>query len=524
MDDEADRDLTVLQCKFQAYLSWSQPFLHELLTGVGRHVRNVVVCGRAENEDRFPVEHRVRLPKASLVRPSRALLTAARLEARWKPRVIHAHFGWSGIRMLLLKHFLGIPMVTTFGGRDLALQAEVPDWKPLYDALLQASDRIFCVSESLRRTALARGADPARTEVVRRGTRLDRFRAVDRSARDPDRPLGVLMVGRFVEKKGHRDALCAVARLVSEGRRIELRMVGEGEEEPRIRRLAGELGLAKQVRFIGILRHEAVRREMERADVLLHCSVTPPSGDREGLPNAVVEAAATGLPVVGTRHGGIVEAVQDQRTGLLVEEGDVAGLSRALGRLASDVGLRRSLGEAAARRMRAEFDLGRQVERHVEVYRELARAPRAQTTSRSVVALFQEQLDPFVARPQEFSIAELIDAYLAPERWAEEGWPRLLERAYELKRHVPASVKYPVKRGIGGLVHTLAGKRIGLRPPEGADLDRAVLEDFGARVALRQVDPRWTPPALARSWPALVAGAREGTRDGVPGRAGGADR
>ena len=93
--------LTVLQAKFGAWLAWSQPFIHELVRGVGRSVDNVVVCNRTENLDRFAVPRLVRLPVRYVTEPRLALLAAAHLRRTYRPDAIHAHFGWSGLRMLL---------------------------------------------------------------------------------------------------------------------------------------------------------------------------------------------------------------------------------------------------------------------------------------------------------------------------------------------------------------------------------------------------------------------------------------
>ena len=111
--------LTVLQAKFGAWLAWSQPFIHDLVRGVARSVDNVVVCNRTENLDRFAVPRLVRLPVRYVTEPRLALLAAAHLRRTYQPDAIHAHFGWSGLRMLLLKQYLRIPMVVTFGGREL---------------------------------------------------------------------------------------------------------------------------------------------------------------------------------------------------------------------------------------------------------------------------------------------------------------------------------------------------------------------------------------------------------------------
>ena len=110
-------------------------------SGVGRSVDNVVVCNRTENLDRFPVPRLVRLPVRYVTEPRLALLAAAHLRRTYQPDAIHAHFGWSGLRMLLLKQYLRIPMVVTFGGRDLGVQMPMPEFREL----IQVNGQFFAV-------------------------------------------------------------------------------------------------------------------------------------------------------------------------------------------------------------------------------------------------------------------------------------------------------------------------------------------------------------------------------------------
>jgi colanic acid/amylovoran biosynthesis glycosyltransferase len=488
---------TVLHAKFQGWLPWSQPFVHDLVMGMEADFRGVVLCNRTENLDRFPFPRLERVPFRVSVRPSHAALHAARLAKRWAPRALHAHFGWSALRTLLLRHFLGVPLVTTFGGRDITIHAKLEGIRPLYDVLLAHSDRIVCVSESLRRTAIARGADPERTFVIRRGTDLARFDFVDRSDRDRSAPLRVLSVGRLVPKKGHRDAVEAIARLVHAGFEATLRIVGEGEEESPVRACARELGIADRVAFVGPRPQAEVRAELAAADVLLHPARHAEDGDTEGLPNAVVEAAATGLPVVATRHAGLPEAVVDGETGWLLEEGDVPGIAAALAKLAREPAMRLMMGKNAASHARESFDGRRQVAAYGEIYRELLELhppgdPRCRLPLETLETV-PPQLWEARRHPTEVSISELMDAHCTPQRWAERGWPRLVERAYALRRHVPGSVKFPVKRWLGAALAGLGGPSEPL-----SDRERAFLRGLGGSIDLDGIDSSWTPEVLRR--------------------------
>ncbi len=363
----------VLHAKFAAYLGWSQPFLHRLVSGLARHVPTSVLCGRIENRDRFPVEDYLCVRTRALVFPGTAAVLAGHLRATRNPKVLHAHFGWSGIRVLLVKPLLGVPLVTSFGGRDAGEDYLKPHLKPAYDSLVRQSEVLICVSEALSRDLVARGAPPDRIHVIRRGTDVSFFDPVARVEGDRGAELRLLMVGRLVKKKGHHTALEALAQLGARGVPARLRIVGEGREKGTLLREARDLGVAEHVEFLGKTDRRGVREQLRWADVFLQCSVTTEEGDREGIPNVVVEAAATGLPVVGTRHGGIPETMDEGRTGLLVDEADARGLEACLVELAGDPERRHRMGAEAAAYVRQHLDETRQIQAHLDLYEALAR-------------------------------------------------------------------------------------------------------------------------------------------------------
>jgi glycosyltransferase involved in cell wall biosynthesis len=170
----------------------------------------------------------------------------------------------------------------------------------------------------------------------------------------------------LVEKKGTKVLIEAVAGIAG----AKLAVIGDGPLRAALERQARKLG--ERVRFLGALRSDEVAQWMQRASVLAAPSVTAADGDAEGLPNVVVEAAASGLPVVGTRHSGIPEAVEDGATGFLVPEGDAGALAARLAELLGSQSLRREMGVAA--RQLAEHKFSRQMltERLEAIYDEVA--------------------------------------------------------------------------------------------------------------------------------------------------------
>jgi glycosyltransferase involved in cell wall biosynthesis len=169
-------------------------------------------------------------------------------------------------------------------------------------------------------------------------------------------PPVVLSVGRLVEKKGHDTLVHAAAVLRDRGLAFRLRIVGEGVEWSRLQRLVHQLRIEDRVTFTGPLTEAEVREEYERADgFALGCRVLE-NGDRDGIPNVLLEAMAHGLPIVSTRCAGIQEAVADEQSALLADPDDAAGFADRIQRLLTDEVLRSRLGANAARRARERFD------------------------------------------------------------------------------------------------------------------------------------------------------------------------
>ena len=160
----------------------------------------------------------------------------------------------------------------------------------------------------------------------------------------------ILTVGRLVEKKGHLTLLRAAAQLRQRGVDFSVRIAGDGRERAKLESLVHELSLSDRITFLGPLSDSAVREEYLRAHVFtLPCQVLP-NGDRDGIPNVILEAMAFGLPIVSTTLAGVSEAVLDGECGLLVPPQDEIALADALERVLRDPDLRVRLGACARRR------------------------------------------------------------------------------------------------------------------------------------------------------------------------------
>jgi glycosyltransferase involved in cell wall biosynthesis len=195
-------------------------------------------------------------------------------------------------------------------------------------------------------------------QLVPHGVDTSRFAPRD-GARPRDR-LRLLSVGRLVEKKGFLVLLEALARLAIP---FSLRIIGDGPEHERLRDAIETHGLADRVTLAGGRTHAELPDEYAAADIVIVPSIRDRTGDRDGLPNVVLEAMAASRPVVATRIGAIPMAVAHRQTGWLVASGDAAALAVAIRALAADADLRERLGQAGRARVVRDFAMRQCTER-----------------------------------------------------------------------------------------------------------------------------------------------------------------
>lgn len=295
-----------------------------------------------------------------------------RLLGNRRPALIHAHFGIDGVYALPLAKQLGVPLVTTFHGFDATLATGYflcsPAWAnyPLFRRRLARQGAVFlCVSSFIRDRVLAMGFPEERTHVHYIGIDLESTRV-----RDPDQETPMILhVGRQVAMKGTVYVIRAFARLAQQIPGVKLVIIGDGPLRKRMQSLAQSLGLAERIRFLGALPHQQVMTWMRKAAMLVLPSVRTRTGRNEGLGMVLLEAAATGVPMIGSRQGGIPEAVIDGETGLLVSERNDEELAAAMNTLLNDPAMRLHMGQQARTLVERRFDIRRQtakLERHYE--------------------------------------------------------------------------------------------------------------------------------------------------------------
>lgn len=252
-------------------------------------------------------------------------------------------------------------------GRRWLLRPKRAGYRGLYRRASRAAAALVAVSDDV-----ARAIDddlrpvPGRLVTIPNGVEMERYagRAAPGARAEIGIPSGVpllMCVAKMLEQKGHRHLIDALAAIGHGGEPIHVALLGDGPLREEIEARARSAGVVDRVHLLGT--RPDVPRLLAAADGFVLPSLW------EGLPMALLEAMAAGLPVIATSVSGTRQVVEDERTGLLVAPADSAELATAMQRLATDRGLRARLGAAARDHVRAEFSVDRQAERHLELYR-----------------------------------------------------------------------------------------------------------------------------------------------------------
>lgn len=364
----ADRHVCVFSTNF---LEYSQTFVYDELRHHERWTASVV-CHRRLNEDRFPYPDLLAVERPGLLGRAEGLLYKATANSpsvvswirRHRADLLHAHFGPGSMYALGPAAMLDLPLVVTYHGYDVPILATRERTRPRFwrywawsSWMMRRVDRFLPASEELAQMLVDLGAPPERVHLWRLGVTIPEQWS-PRPLRDDAK---IVMVGRFVEKKGFANGVRAFAKIAHRFPRAKLQLVGDGPERATIEALVARHKLEQRVELLGVLPHNEVFRALEAADILLAPSVVDSRGNRESGLLVVKEANARGLPAVGTIHGGIPEIIDDGRTGYLVAEHDEYALADRLARLLGDPEHRRAMGVAARAKMEREYDIVQRV-------------------------------------------------------------------------------------------------------------------------------------------------------------------
>lgn len=370
------------------YVKGSEGWIHDQVSHLREHAP-FVLTGQTQNLDTLDwvPPHYETFERSLIARLFDRLARAAlgyRPTRRWHlkrhdARLLHAHFGPLGYKALDLADAFGIPLVTTFYGFDLSLlPQQSPEWRDRYQVLFDRGTHFLVEGPHMKEQLVELGCPASKVSVHHLGVNLDMLPYRPRR-RENEQPLRVLAAGRFTEKKGFPHAIEAFARFLEQGGEGHFTIVGGLGDDDRdraardeLRRVARRHGVEAQVILREFLPHDELIEAYHDHDVFLSPSIEACDGDNEGgAPVTIIEAAATGMPVVSTRHCDIPEAVKHEETGLLAEEGDTEALAQFLFNIYEHAESMEEMAKAARTHVEREYDAFKQGKKLDDIYRRI---------------------------------------------------------------------------------------------------------------------------------------------------------
>lgn len=281
--------------------------------------------------------------------------------------IIHCHFGPNGIHGVDLKE-IGISgkIVTTFHGYDLSMFILNND-KTVYKDLFHKGDLFLPISNYWKKRLIKLNCDKNKILVHHMGISLDKFKYSERKI-PADKAVKILTIGRLTEKKGHKYVLKAISKIVHKHKNIIYLIAGDGTLRDELKSLVTKLRINNNVQFLGNVDDDTLLKLYQESHIFILPSVTAHSGDKEGIPVVLMEAQATGLPVISTLHSGIPEVVHEDKSGFLVPERDVNALAEKIESLIEHPEVWSKMGKYGRKFVEENYDIKILNQRLVKIY------------------------------------------------------------------------------------------------------------------------------------------------------------
>ncbi len=356
--------------------------IYRQITGLKR-VRPVVITQKREEAERFPFDDITIVPKPATHflrriwyrqlrdvpwQVSRAETNALlRVLETKNAQLLHIYFGHIAVHLRPLMQTWKQPTVVSFHGADVMVDLEKPAYRTATMQILEEARLVLVRSESLRKALVRLGAPENKIRIQRTGVPLQDF--AFRARQWPaDGAWQFLQAARLIEKKGWQTSLHAFAAFVRQFPQSHFTVAGDGPLLDELKRLSRELQIADRVSFTGFVSQTELHELYYRSHIFLHPSETGADGNQEGVPNSMLEAMATGLPVFATRHGGIPEAIESGVSGVLVNEGEADALARELVQRVNNLDSLGKMAQDGAKAVAEKFEQGAQIRRLEDYY------------------------------------------------------------------------------------------------------------------------------------------------------------
>jgi len=356
--------------------------IYRQITGLQR-VQPIVIAQKRENPEKFrfdkidivgkPWTHFLRRFWFKQVRDKSWQISEREVSAlggvldRENAQLLHIFFGHIAVHLMPLIRAWPKPSIVSFHGADVLVDMEKPAYREATKQMLDAVTRVFVRSASLQRAVIELGGEENKIDIVRTGIPLAEFPFREREF-PANGQWRFVQASRLIEKKGLATTLHAFTTFLSHYPNATLTIAGEGPMLRELKELTRKLKIDNRVALPGFVAPEKLREIYYASHIFLHPSETGSDGNQEGIPNAMLEAMATGLPVFATDHGGIPEAIENSVSGILVPERDYEALSQALLNAVQDRDLLTRLARNGANAVAQKFDQQNQIRRLEEIY------------------------------------------------------------------------------------------------------------------------------------------------------------
>ena len=334
----------VVACYCATFLKPEMLHIYRQITSLAR-VWPVVIAQKREEVERYPFDRITVVGKPLMhfarrfwfkqVRATPWQISRREIDAlagvleKTQAKLLHIYFGHIAVHLLPLIRTWARPSVVSFHGADVMVDLEKPAYRAATKQMLEAVRLALVRSESLARALIDMGCPAQKIRIQRTGIPVDEIPFQARGW-PSDGAWKFVQACRLIEKKGLKTSLQAFAQFANRHPRSTFVIAGEGPLRDDLEGRAHDLGLGDKVSFPGFVSQAQLRELFYRSHIFLHPSERGADGNQEGVPNSMLEAMASGLPVFATEHGGIPEAIEHGKSGILVKESDDEALAHAL--------------------------------------------------------------------------------------------------------------------------------------------------------------------------------------------------
>jgi colanic acid/amylovoran biosynthesis glycosyltransferase len=301
-----------------------------------------------------------------LQKKQKALQTKEALIKRYikenKIDLVFAEYGTSGSFITPICKFLQIPLIVHFHGIDASKYSVLQEFENGYQAMFRYAASIIAVSNAMKQALIDLGCESSKITVTVCGPHQDYLSLTPNYTSNH-----VVAVGRHTYKKAPYLTILAFQKVLQSHPELKLTLIGTGALFEVSQRLVQSLGLEDAIHLPGGLKREEIVPYLEKSFLFVQHSLVALNGDSEGTPVGVIEAMAAGLPVVSTRHAGIPDVVIVNKTGFLVDEGDIDAMAEYIIQIAEDRTLAKCLGSQSRDRILEHYTM----EHHIETLNKL---------------------------------------------------------------------------------------------------------------------------------------------------------